>query len=1020
MTHKKDAPKSSPSPNDPTNTQDIDANKIITTSIAIDKADFPIVGIGASAGGLAAFEAFFSGMPANQDPEMAFILVQHLAPDHKSILTQLIQHYTRMVVSEVEDGMEIQVNHTYIIPPNRDMAILNGKLQLLTPSLPHGQRFPIDFFFRSLALDQHEQAIGIILSGTGSDGTLGSKAIKAEGGVLFAQELTSAEFDGMPLSIINTGLVDYILPPQKMAAQIINYVKQAFIHPLKIIKELPLNENNMNKIFILLRHHTGHDFSLYKASTIARRIERRMLVQKIDSIDSYVKYLQTNSNEIDYLFNELLIGVTNFFRDAHAFEALEKKIIPALFTKKSLDKTIRIWTPACSTGEEAYSIAILIQEYMDLHEENYKIQIFATDIDRNAIAMARSGIYPSAITLDVSPKRIERFFSLEPNNTHFRIKKNIRNMVIFSEHSIIKDPPFSKMDLISCRNLLIYLDNKLQNKIIPLFHYSLVPGGILFLGSAETIGNYTNNFKALDAKAKIYQTTISLNKSVSKTLDLDFTPSTLTLDLKHLKMTDSKTPSLRTSLREITEKVLLEDIVPTSVLINAQGDILYLHGRSGMFLEPAPGESGINNIHKMAREGLKNSLSISLRKAIKTASIVYCSKVQVKFNNHFISVDYSIRPVSPPSTRADLGSIYLITFEEKPSTESPTTSETSETSETSKTSKTSKTSEVKSTKNKDFQIAELKKELALKEEFIQTFYEEMESANEKLKSSNEEMQSVNEELQSTNEELETSKEELQSVNEELGTVNSELQAKLTELSRSNNDMNNLLAGTGIATIFLDLQLRILRFTSASSKIMNIISSDIGRPVNHLALNLLNYDNFLEDTQSVMSTLTPIVSDVIAIDKKCYTMRIQPYRTIDNVIEGLVITFVDITDFAKSREELRRLAVIIRDTSDAVISQDLLGNILSWNPAAVKLYGWSEKEALRMKISNIIPDNYREKELSITQRLSVAEVLTPYQTERLRQDGTIIAVTKTPTALVNEKGVMYAISSIERALSNTNA
>ena len=1006
MTHKKDAPKSSTSPSEPTNTQDIDANKIITKSLSIDKADFPIVGIGASAGGLAAFEAFFSGMPANQDPEMAFILVQHLAPDHKSILTQLIQHYTRMVVSEVEDGMEIQVNHTYIIPPNCDMAILNGKLQLLTPSLPHGQRSPIDFFFRSLALDQHEHAIGIILSGTGSDGTLGSKAIKAEGGVLFAQELTSAEFDGMPFSIINTGLVDYILPPQKMAAQIINYVKQAFIHPFKTIKELPLNENNMNKIFILLRHHTGHDFSLYKSSTISRRVERRMLVHKIDSIDSYVKYLQSNSDEIDYLFNELLIGVTNFFRDAHAFEALEKKIIPALFTKKSLDKTIRIWTPACSTGEEAYSIAILIQEYMDLHEQNYKIQIFATDIDRHAITVARFGIYPTAIALDVSPKRIERFFSLEPNNTHLRIKKNIRDMVIFSEHSIIKDPPFSKMDLISCRNLLIYMDNKLQNKIIPLFHYSLVPGGILFLGSAETIGNYTDDFKTLDAKAKIYQTTISLNKSASKTLSLDFTPSTLTLDREHSKTTDSKTFSLRTSLREITEKVLLEDIVPTSVLINAQGDILYLHGRSGMFLEPAPGESGINNIHKMAREGLKNSLSISLRKAIKTASIVYCSKVQVKFNNHFISVDYSIRPVPPPSTRADLGSIYLITLEEKPSTESPTTSETSE------------TSEVKSTKNKDFQIAELKKELALKEEFIQNFYEEMESANEKLKSSNEEMQSVNEELQSTNEELETSKEELQSVNEELGTVNSELQAKLTELSRSNNDMNNLLAGTGIATIFLDLQLRILRFTSASSKIMNIIASDIGRPVNHLALNLVDYDNFLEDTQIVMSTLTPIVRDVIAIDKKCYTMRIQPYRTIDNVIEGLVITFVDITDFAKSREELRRLAVIIRDTSDAVISQDLLGNILSWNPAAVKLYGWSEKEALRMKISNIIPDNYREKELSIIQRLSVAEVLTPYQTERLRQDGTIITVTKTPTALVNEKGVMYAISSIERALSNT--
>ncbi|MEY3106876.1 MAG: hypothetical protein RIT35_1049, partial [Pseudomonadota bacterium] len=419
MTHKKDAPKSSPSPSEPTNTQHIYTNEIISKALMSDKVGFPIVGIGASAGGLAAFEAFFSGMPANQDPEMAFILVQHLAPDHKSILTELIQHYTRMVVSEVEDGMEIQVNHTYIIPPNCDMAILNGKLQLLTPSLPRGLRFPIDFFFRSLALDQHERAIGIILSGTGSDGTLGSRAIKAEGGVLFAQELTSAEFDGMPFSIINTGLVDFILPPQKMPAQIISYIKHGFKQAFNMAKELPSNENNLNKIFILLRNHTGHDFSMYKSSTILRRVERRLLVQKLDSIDSYVKYLQSNSDEIDYLFNELLIGVTNFFRDRHAFETLEKKIIPALFTKNTLDKTIRIWTPACSTGEEAYSIAILIQEYMDLHELNYKIQIFATDIDRNGINVARAGIYPISIALDVSPKRIERFFSLEPNNTDF-------------------------------------------------------------------------------------------------------------------------------------------------------------------------------------------------------------------------------------------------------------------------------------------------------------------------------------------------------------------------------------------------------------------------------------------------------------------------------------------------------------------------------------------------------------------------------------------------------------------------
>jgi two-component system CheB/CheR fusion protein len=998
-THKKDATKPSKLKNDSKNTTVTDSNKIVSQPPETDRTGFPVVGIGASAGGLAAFEAFFSGMPANCEPGMAFILVQHLAPDHTSILSDLIQRYTRMQVFEVEDGMQVQINCTYIIPPNRDMALLNGNLQLIVPAIPRGHRLPIDFFFRSLAQDQHEQAIGIILSGTGSDGTLGAKAIKAEGGIVLAQEIKTAEFDGMPRSIIATGLVDYIMPPAKMPAQIIAYTKHLFAQPLRLTNNTVPAENVMNKIFILLRNQTGHDFSLYKPNTICRRIERRMTVHQIDAIDFYLKYLQQNPAEVTALFNDLLIGVTSFFRDPNAFLALEKLIIPELFTVKSEEKTIRIWSTACSTGEEAYSIAILFQEYLDLLKQNFKIQIFATDIDREAIAIARAAFYPANIALDISPERLARFFILDTDGKGYRVNKTIRDMLIFSEHNVVKDPPFSRLDLISCRNLLIYMSTVLQNKLIPLLHYALNPGGILFLGSAETLGEHNDLFMTLDPKAKIYKSLASFNKN-----HLNFMPSTLGQAIASLKDANKPAASLQMSLRELTENAILQQVAPASALVNENGDILYLHGRAGMFLEPAPGESSINNILKMAREGLLADLTISLNKAIKTREIVFCPHVRVKTNSHFSLVNLTIRPVNISPTKKHLTSIYLITLEEAQNTQA--------------TQATQATQE-DSSLNTDARIIELKNELKIKEDYIQAFHENMENTNQELKCSNEEMQSINEELQSSNEELETSKEELQSVNEELGTVNAELQAKLLELSQSNNDMNNLLAGTGIATIFLDLQLRILRFTSATSKIMNLILSDIGRPVSHLALNLINYDHFLEDTQNVLTSLNPKVADVQTSDEKWFTMRIQPYRTIDNVIEGVVITFAEITEIVHSREALRRMAVIIRDAHDAIIMQKLDGTITAWNSGATKLYGWSEREALTKNIRSLIPNELQEKELSLIQRLSVAEVLEPYHTHRIHQNGTLIPVSITATALVNETGQMYAITTTERGLTEND-
>ncbi|HEX7599296.1 MAG TPA: chemotaxis protein CheB, partial [Polyangia bacterium] len=452
---------------------------------------FPIVGIGASAGGLAAFEAFFSGMPADTDPGMAFVLVQHLAPDHKSILTELIQRYTRMKVFEVEDGVVVRPNCAYIIPPGRDMAFLNGTLQLLEPSAPRGQRLPIDFFFRSLAQDQRERAICIVLSGTGSDGTQGVRAIKAEGGMVMAQAPSSAEYDGMPSSAIATGLVDYELLPSEMPAHLMAYCAHAFgRRPRSITVSAPKTENALKKLFVLLRAQTGHDFSKYKPSTIHRRIERRMDVQQIESMDAYIEYAQQTPSEVEALFRDLLIGVTNFFRDEEAFKVLEEQVIPKLFAGKPAGSVIRVWTPGCSTGEEAYSMAILLQERREALKQSHTLQVFGTDIDSHAIAAARLGIFPANIAANLSPERLARFFTAEPDGSAYRIHKKIRDLLIFSEQDVIKDPPFSKLDLISCRNLLIYLGADLQRKLVPLFHYALNPGGILFLGTSESVGEF--------------------------------------------------------------------------------------------------------------------------------------------------------------------------------------------------------------------------------------------------------------------------------------------------------------------------------------------------------------------------------------------------------------------------------------------------------------------------------------------------------------------------------------------------
>ncbi len=982
-----------------------------------DGAGFPIVGIGASAGGLAAFEAFFANMPVGTESGMAFVLVQHLAPDHKSILCDLIKRYTRMEVFEVEDGMEVRPNRAYIIPPNRDMALLNGSLHLLEPAAPRGLRLPIDFFFRSLAQDQQDRAICIVLSGTGSDGTAGLRAIKGEGGMTMAQEPSTTEYDGMPRAAIATGLVDYVLPPDKMPSQLIAYASHAYgKKPHPVTPPVGKAEDALKKILILLRAQTGYDFSQYKQSTVVRRVERRMAVNQLERLEEYLRYFQQNPTEAAFLFRDLLIGVTNFFRDPEAFDTLEKGAVQRLFAGKPAGSAVRVWVPGCSTGEEAYSLAILLQERMEALKQHFGVQIFATDIDGEAIAAARAGVFPVNIAADISAERLARFFTLSPDGGSYHIQKSVRDMMVFSEHSVIKDPPFSRLDMISCRNMLIYMGRELQKKVIPLFHYALNPGGLLFLGNSESVGEFDGLFAVVNRKWKLYESKNDAN-GVQRPALAKFIPP-LIEELSPRWSARKVAGESAISLRDLAERALLRQYAPASAVINGRGDILFFHGRTGRYLEPAPGEANVNILH-MAREGLRRELTTTLRKMALQKEPVHCPGLRVKTNGDFTRVNLTVRPMEAILGEGAAPGLLLVTFEDAPPPEQAE----------------GKADGAPAT-DTDARIAALEQELRAKEEYLQTTLEEMETSGEELKSTNEEMQSVNEELQSSNEELqssneelETSKEELQSVNEELATVNAELQTKVTDLSRTNNDMNNLMAGTGVGTVFVDHQLLIQRFTPAATQAINLIIGDVGRPVGHIATNLEGYESLTEDARAVLDSLIPREVEVKTKKGVWYLMRIMPYRTLENVIEGAVIIFVDITarklaeearyrseertrEALREAEGLRRLAVLARDSRNAVTAHDIEGRILAWNPGAERMYGYSEDEALAMNLRDLIPENRREELAAMTWRLAQSGMPEPFRAQRIAKDGRIVEVWLTAMALVNYAGEPYAVATTE--------
>jgi two-component system, chemotaxis family, CheB/CheR fusion protein len=822
---------------------------------------FPIVGIGASAGGLEAFEQFFRHTPA--DCGLAFVLVSHLDPNHASLLTEILQRTTTMPVVEALDQMPVAPNCVYIIPPNRDLAIFHGSLQLTVPGQPRGQRLPIDAFFRSLAEDQQENGIGIILSGTGTDGTLGCRAIIGAGGVTLVQEPATAKYDGMPSSVIQTGYATHILPVEKMPEAL----RAGFRNktPATEKSPVPLAVKGMDNILMQLRSLTGHDFSLYKKSTIGRRIERRMLQHTIEDTDSYARYLKENPAEVGALFKEMLINVTNFFRDPEAFAVLQQDILPQLCQGKPDGYVFRVWVAGCATGEEAYSIAILLRELMESTHQELKVQIYSTDLADDAIAIARAGLYQSNIVQDVTPERLRRYFVKE--DAGYRIKKEIREMVVFAIQNVIKDPPFTTLDLLSCRNLMIYLEVELQNRLLPAFHYALKPGGVLFLSPSEGIGNHTELFSALNRKWKLYSATNSDSTSHA------VAAHNLTWAAESGGKTAGETlpKPKETNFAELTQRALVQCFAPASVVTDRQGNILYVHGETGKYLRPAPGQATLNII-EMAREGLELELRTAIHTVANDGMPTLNRDIQAKTNGGYAAVSLSVRPLPGTDGSRDL---LLVSFQD-----------IAETAVTPTRKRASKPVELRRTQ-------ELERDLAYLKENHQATVQEQQASNEELKSTNEEMQATNEELQSSNEELETSKEELQSINEELITVNSELQAKCEQLAHMQNDMKNLLDNIQVGIVFLDRRLMIRSFTREAVRVYRLVASDVGRPLNDIKSDVEG-EGLLVAAQAVLESLVPYERELHINGDTWILSRIQPYRTVDNVIDGVVLSFTDIT------------------------------------------------------------------------------------------------------------------------------
>jgi two-component system, chemotaxis family, CheB/CheR fusion protein len=935
---------------------------------------FPIVGMVASAGGLDAFKRFFSAMSSNSG--MAFVLIPHLDPTHESLMVGLLGNLTPMPVVEAQQGMAVEINTVYIIPPNKFMTIDDGQLQLSVPPFQLGWQTSIDFFLRSLAQDQTERSIGIVLSGTGSHGALGVREIKLVGGMTMAQQPDTAEYDQMPINAIATGQIDCILAPEQMPAALVKYIEQPYLSSAgKSLAPSAESTDLLNQVLSFVQARTKYDFRSYRKAMVLRRIQRRMGLAQIDSMTNYVKLLHERPEEATALYQDLLISVTAFFRDPEAFHVLEHEVVPALLSRHADGSPIRVWVPGCATGEEAYSIAMLFFEGIsalptretEVPSESTEdqgsalessraepnagppvLQVFASDIDIAAIEFARAGIYPASVVGDVSPGRLSRFF-VPVDDNHYRINKQLRESIVFSHQNVIADSPFSKLDLVSCRNLLIYLEPGLQQKVIALFHFALATNGYLLLGPSESIGRTSVLFATVSKKWRLYH---RVGPGARDTIGVPLNKS----DEQRKSLPHHTSAGTRSkSLKDLAERLVLNDYAPATVLISRKHEILYMTGRVVEYLEFPMGEL-TKDLLVLARPGLRTKLQIACSNAIREGRTVVDYEARVKRNGRYVPCSITVRPLTEPKEAEGLT---LVTFQDRDL--GPVNVSAANTVGESNQHGSLQGDDSELVQQLEFELKSLNEEL-------HSTIEEMESSTEELKTSNEEIMSVNEELQSANEELETSKEELQSLNEELSTINSQLQEKVVELDQAKDDLINLMASSDIAMIFLDKELNIKRYTPQATSFLNLRPADLGRPLSDITPKFPN-DQMLIECREVLETLVPIEREIRTDKSRYYLRRILPYQTTDHHLGGAVVAFVDLTQqklleleqrekdaaaVAALHESTERLAAILDTAADAIVTFDQNGKIDSINRATESLFGYSRKELLGQLISQLIP------------------------------------------------------------------
>ena len=912
-----------------------------STVAAAEQAPFHIVGVGASAGGLEALKGFFGEMPA--DCGMAFVVVQHLDPNHESLMKGLLEQVTDLPVQEAQNKQRIEPNRVYLKPPGKDVVVRDGEL-ILTPIEGSDRlRLPIDMFFRSLAEDQKEKAICVILSGAGSDGTLGAKLIQGEGGLVMVQDEHEAQYARMPQSIISAGLADLILPVKLMPQELLNYIRHPFIGAERTDVPLEQIEQDIQAVLMVVRTNTGHDFSRYKRTTIQRRIERRMALHQIQEMGDYRRYLRQNPAEIDNLFQDMTIRVTRFFRDQKSFDVLMKKGLQPLLQSKEAGDTVRIWVPGCATGEEAYSLAIMVLEASEGLEKFHDFKIFATDINAEAVAVGRRAYFPESVAVDISQERLKRFFSKKDH--HYHVDSKIRDMIVFAVHDVSRDPPFSNMDLVSCRNLLIYMNSELQGDMMQIFRYALNTDGILFVGASETTGG-AEFFTAVDKESKIYR-----RKSAENGQAFQFHFPQSFRPVKVEKHDSGRPPGngarehqkhARRKVRDIVEQTILDKHTYPAVLIDDQGEILYFHGNTGRFLAPPVGEPSFN-IFAMVSGELPYQLAKAVEKVKRSATPEHLENLQARHNDSFLRLDVSLSPLV-----ADERGKNWILVEFKESSAGPE-------------EKKGKAADKESTP----EGARLEEELRITRQELQATIEELETSNEELKSANEELQANNEELQSTNEELESSKEELQSTNEELETVNTELSKKNQDLLKVEDDLDNLFESIELAILFLDNDLCIQRFTPATAKIFNLKKSDEGRRLSDITSNL-NYDDLARDAEEVLDHLTRKEVRVHSKTGNTYSMRIVPYRSGNNVIEGVIVSFTDVSFLEDTELRMRDAFSYFENMTAALWEPILILNadfeVSIANPAFYREFKTSPKETLGQSIFHLGDDQWNIPEL----------------------------------------------------------